>query len=176
MCAIPSFVHSPLPVAGSSQHLTFSLSGDRQPARDQPFVTDRDLGKIWMIRGGSSSVLWSVDKVRCVTANTCLIWIPLIWPRCTGWLPHVPPALGSKLPSRNYYNWRGGGEHVTRHLRGTCSSPTHLWPDHAIAPIGHLNPSPPPRRQQVESECMLGPCDRSLASGTKCSISLGSTI
>ena len=62
MCAIPSFVQSqPLPVAGSSQHLTFSLSGDRQPARDQPFVTDRDLGKIWMIRGGSSSMLWSVD-------------------------------------------------------------------------------------------------------------------
>ena len=78
-------------------------------------------GKVW------------IDRPR-VTADTCLIPIPSIWLSCARQLPHVPAALESKSPSRNYDNWR------RRRVWGACdtgASQGHLWLPPAL-PVSHL--------------------------------------
>ena len=144
----------------------------------QIVIRSSSLGRDGMVRKG-------VDRsAPCYGRHLCLIPIPSIWLSCARQLPHVPAALESKSPSRNYDNWRrrvwGAACDTGGRPGGTCGS---LAPatSPSLSPVqagsrhpGDLNPSPSP------SSCWKAVHDSVIdppaPAETKCSISAGSTI
>ena len=124
----------------------------------------------------------SIDRTR-VTVDTCLIPIPSIWLSCARQLPHVPAALESKSPSRNYDNWPqrrvwgacdiGAGQRAP--VAATClPSLSPVQPEPLSRHPGDLNPSPwPSSSWKAVHDSVIDP---PAPAETKCSISAGSTI